>query len=91
MSGQISADSYSSAVQLSNSLYTALQNNPNALGIPILSTNVGAYYDDTQTYNPATWKGIAGIIIGCSIALGVLIAVIITVLCCIKRAKKPDG
>ena len=88
VNGQISTDNYNTAVSLANSLYTAIQNNPNVLGIPILSTSIGAYYDDTQTYNPAGWQGIAGIIIGCSIALGVLIVIIIVILCCIKKYRK---
>lgn len=90
--GSASADSNSAAITLANKLYDAVSANKAVLGFTATESSVGAYYDDSKSYDAATFRNIAGIIIGCSIAVGALIIIALIVVCCIRKTKaKPES
>lgn len=85
--GSVSADSNAQAIALANTLYDTVKANSNVLGLTATDYSVGAYYDDTQVSDSSSFRNIAGIIIGCSIAVGVLIIIILVVVCVIRKMK----
>lgn len=72
---------------MATKLYDAIVANPSVLGFTSTENTVGAYYDDAQTYNASSWRNIAGIVIGCSIAVGVIILIVLGIVCICRKMK----
>ena len=90
--GSISAESRATAEQLANSLYDSVKANRNLLGYPVTYMSVGAYFDDTKVYDASIYRDVPTAIIGCAIALAVMLLGALLLACLlIKSDPKADA
>lgn len=69
-------------------LFKAIKNSKYIYEIRVISSDFGVYFDYKKVYDPTFGYGSAGAVIGCSIAVGVLLIIIALVTCYVNNTKR---